>query len=68
MPLLRAIVLYDEFDGLGPSVITWKQLMKIGQDQNEASISERLSNIAINQCCILSYTSGTLQNTKMEIL
>ena len=64
--------MYDEFDGdinsLGPSVITWKQLMKIGQDQNEASISERLSNIAINQCCILSYTSGTFQNTKMEIL
>ena len=63
LPLLRAIVLYDEFDGdtrsLGPGVITWEQLMKIGKDQNETRLRERLGNIAVNQCCVLGYTSGT---------
>ena len=35
-----------------------------GGDNSESSLDERLRNIAINQCCVLSYTSGLSKPAK----
>ena len=43
-------------------------LIGAGRDQTEASLAERLSNIAVNQCCMVSYTSGTTGNPKGVML
>ena len=63
LPDLRAIVLF-EGETNHPGVLTWKQVLQIGKDNSEGSLDERLRNIAINQCCVLSYTSGTTGNPK----
>ena len=39
-----------------------------GADNSESSLDERLRNIAINQCCVLSYTSGTTGDPKGVML
>ena len=57
LPDLRAVVLF-EGETNHPGVLTWKQVLEIGRDNSESSLVERLRNIAINQCCVLSYTSG----------
>ena len=83
LPDLRAIVLFDGNTDV-PGVITWDELLNIGfhysvatmgsiligagRDQTEASLAERLSNIAVNQCCVVSYTSGTTGNPKGVML
>ena len=70
LPELKAIVLFDDFDGQvsHPGVLTWKQLMEIGKDQTDSCLDERLRNIAVNQCCTLGYTSGTTGNPKGTML
>ena len=35
-----------------------------GQDQTETCLEERLATMAVNQCCVVSYTSGTTGNPK----
>ena len=62
LPDLRAVVLF-EGETNHPGVLTWKQVLEIGRDNSESSLDERLRNIAINQCCVLSYTSGTTKTT-----
>ena len=61
LPDLRAIVLFDGEQDV-PGVISWKELIKIGQDASDSILQERLRNIAVNQCCVVSYTSGTTGN------
>ena len=39
-----------------------------GQDQTETCLEERLANMAVNQCCVVSYTSGTTGNPKGVML
>ena len=39
-----------------------------GQDQAETCLEERLANMAVNQCCVVSYTSGTTGNPKGVML
>ena len=55
---LKAIVQY-----LGTptkeGVLSWKDLLEIGEKENEDELEDRLKRIAINQCCHLVYTSGT---------
>ena len=83
LPHLRAIVLFDgqtDIDG----VLSWEQILEIGTETAQPSVltapftagratshsclDERLSNIAINQCCVLSYTSGTTGDPKGVML
>ena len=59
LPDLRALVLFEGETDL-PGVLTWRQVLEIGKDNSESSLDERLRNIAINQCCVLSYTSGNI--------
>ena len=40
-------------------ILSWQELLELGKKESDDEINDRLSQIAINQCCILVYTSGT---------
>jgi len=70
LPHLRVIVLYgdEEVPAEVEGVISWQNLLEIGNNASEGNLRARLANIAINQCCALSYTSGTTGNPKGTML
>jgi long-subunit acyl-CoA synthetase (AMP-forming) len=55
---LKAIVQYLGTPS-NENVLSWKQLLEIGEQEDEAELDNRLKMVAINQCCHLVYTSGT---------
>ena len=65
LPNLKHIVVYG---GLvaenSQDIISWQQLIKLGDSENDDSVLERQSKMAINECCVLVYTSGTTGNPK----
>ena len=67
LPELKAIVLFDGESNV-PGVISWKELIKIGQDASDSILKERLRNIAVNQCCVVSYTSGTTGMNQSQVI
>ncbi len=47
-------------------VMSWEELIKIGRESGkQEELEERLSRVAINQCCHLVYTSGTTGHPKV---
>ena len=61
LPDLRAIVLYDDYPAPAPQlpgVLTWAQLLSLGAEQGAGQLEARLASLAVNQCAVLSYTSG----------
>ena len=44
-------------------VLSWKQLLEIGEKEEETELEERLKSVAINQCCHLVYTSGKIKQS-----
>jgi long-subunit acyl-CoA synthetase (AMP-forming) len=42
-----------------PDVMSWKDLVSLGQDKSEDLLVERQKKMAINHCATLVYTSGT---------
>lgn len=46
----------------------WSELEEMNTDDVEEEFKTRLANIAINQCCCLVYTSGTVGNPKGVML
>uniref|UniRef100_A0A182VB21 long-chain-fatty-acid--CoA ligase n=1 Tax=Anopheles merus TaxID=30066 RepID=A0A182VB21_ANOME len=46
----------------------WSELEEMNVDDVEEEFNRRLANIAINQCCCLVYTSGTVGNPKGVML
>ena len=67
LPHLRAIVLYEGSSN-DPSVISWSELLKIGSDNDDSSLDQRLRSIGVNQCSVPVYTSGTTGNPKGTML
>lgn len=65
LPSLKKVVVWN---GEAPDLedcISWSELMKIGSSvEDDSLIKERHKNMAINQCAILVYTSGTTGNPK----
>ncbi|XP_064090850.1 long-chain-fatty-acid--CoA ligase ACSBG2-like [Macrobrachium nipponense] len=49
-------------------VYSWQDLMDIGEKELDKELEERLTQIAINQCCALMYTSGTTGMSKGVML
>lgn len=64
---LKAIVQYSGKPS-HPDVISWKRLMEIGEQQTDDLLEESLKKIAVNECCTLVYTSGTVGNPKAVML
>lgn len=67
LPHLKAIVLLNG-ESKAKGVITWKELMRRGAQETDLLLNDRLSKVAINQCCSLIYTSGTTGNPKGVML
>merc|ERR550534_449655 len=58
IPSLKAIIQYTGKPHV-EGVITWSQLMNLGNATPDNAYEERLRRIAVNQCCTIIYTSGT---------
>lgn len=58
IPTLKAIVQYTGKPHV-EGVITWSQLMNLGNSAPDNVYEERLKKMAVNQCCTIIYTSGT---------
>ncbi|CAG9860307.1 unnamed protein product [Phyllotreta striolata] len=67
LPHLKAIV---QFTGepTHPDVTSWKKLMEIGSNEDDEILNQVLKQSAVNQCCTLVYTSGTVGNPKGVML
>uniref|UniRef100_T1J7B4 long-chain-fatty-acid--CoA ligase n=1 Tax=Strigamia maritima TaxID=126957 RepID=T1J7B4_STRMM len=63
LPHLKAIIQYDG-SSEHPDVVSWQDLLLIGQSLSDGVLEKRMKGIAINQCCSLIYTSGTTGNPK----
>uniref|UniRef100_T1JBV8 long-chain-fatty-acid--CoA ligase n=1 Tax=Strigamia maritima TaxID=126957 RepID=T1JBV8_STRMM len=67
LPHLKAIIQYTG-TSTHPDVLTWNDLMLIGQSVSEEILDRRIRGLATNQCCCLIYTSGTTGNSKGVML
>uniref|UniRef100_T1J839 long-chain-fatty-acid--CoA ligase n=1 Tax=Strigamia maritima TaxID=126957 RepID=T1J839_STRMM len=67
LPNLKAIV---QINGQSnrTNVISWQELLLIGQSLSDEILNKRIKGLAINQCCNLVYTSGTTGNPKGVML
>jgi len=64
---LAAVVLYEE-DDVEPGVISWNRLLEIGDSVPDSALTERLEEQAVNQTCMLVYTSGTTSKPKAVMI
>ena len=66
LPHLKCIIVYDDDVNVNSNdIISWKEVMELGKEDNdESEVLARQRRMAINQCCILVYTSGTTGNPK----
>ena len=55
---LRCVIQYTGEPEV-PGVLSWKQLLQVGRDQPDELLRERLDRQAVNQACMVVYTSGT---------
>ncbi len=51
-----------------PGVLSWQELMQMGEDDDNDELEQRQRDMAINKCCTLIYTSGTTGNPKGVML
>lgn len=58
LPHLNVIIQYSGTPTV-EGVLSWKDVINIGNVQTDHELENRLRKIAINQCCTLIYTSGT---------
>ncbi|CAK9830889.1 Long-chain-fatty-acid--CoA ligase ACSBG2 [Anthophora retusa] len=67
LPHLKAIIQY-EGTPKEKDVLSWSDLMEIGERESDDKLNEILTKIAANECCTLVYTSGTVGNPKAVML
>lgn len=58
LPELKQIVQYTGKPS-APGVLSWEELLDIGDGESDRLLEERISQLAPNLCCHLVYTSGT---------
>lgn len=65
LPDLKAIVQYTGIPVI-EGVLSWRAMMKLGEEKKDLQeeVKNRLSRVAVNQCCTLVYTSGTTGKPK----
>ena len=68
LPELRHIVLYGEDEVIDTNIINWKDFLTLGASLGDEELNERLEGQAINQPCVICYTSGTTANPKGALL
>ncbi|PSN55893.1 Long-chain-fatty-acid--CoA ligase ACSBG2 [Blattella germanica] len=67
LPELKAIVQYHGKPS-AEGVLSWEELMKIGNGESDTQLNNVLKTIAVNECCTLVFTSGTVGNPKAAML
>lgn len=67
LPHLKAIVMYEDKTE-DKDVLSWDDLIKIGKAETNDKLNGVLKTIAVNECCTLVYTSGTVGNPKAVML
>ncbi|CAH0727306.1 unnamed protein product, partial [Brenthis ino] len=66
---LKAIVQWEgPVDTSVPGVYSWEQLMEMGSKEPDTQLDNVLKTIAVNECCTLVYTSGTVGPPKAVML
>ncbi|CAF4792873.1 unnamed protein product [Pieris macdunnoughi] len=69
LPHLKAIIQWEgEVDTSIPGVYNWKQLIEMGAKEPDTQLDNVLKTIAVNECCTLVYTSGTVSQPKAVML
>lgn len=78
MPKVKAIIVWacaapeggkiTRADGSTVKVLTWAEMLKLGEAEENKSIDERLFNMKPGHCCALIYTSGTTGNPKAVMI
>ena len=66
LPHLKKIIVWDdEVSDDSGDILKWEDVMKLGMEfASNEPVTERQRNMAINQCCMLVYTSGTTGTPK----
>ena len=67
LPHLKAIVQYTGTPKK-EGVLSWRELMRLGDKETDDALEERLKRIAINHCCGLIFTSGTTGMPKVRVV
>lgn len=67
LPHLKTIIQYSGTSSV-PGVLSWQEVMKIGEEQTDEKLNEAMKNIAVNECCTLVFTSGTEGKSKAVML
>ncbi|XP_048488655.1 very long-chain-fatty-acid--CoA ligase bubblegum isoform X1 [Plutella xylostella] len=69
LPQLKAIIQWEgPVDISVKGVYSWEQLMEMGAKEPDTQLENILKSIAINECCTLVYTSGTVGPPKAVML
>nr|CAD7446791.1 unnamed protein product [Timema bartmani] len=68
LPELKAIIQYTGTPPDTPGIYSWDDVMKMGREESDEKLEQVLKTIAINECCTLVYTSGTMGNPKAVML
>ncbi|CAB3240681.1 unnamed protein product [Arctia plantaginis] len=69
LPLLKAIVQWEgKVDTSIPGVYSFDQVMEMGAKEPDTELNNVLKTIAVNECCTLVYTSGTVGAPKAVML
>ncbi|KAL1492729.1 hypothetical protein ABEB36_010941 [Hypothenemus hampei] len=67
LPHLRAVIQYTG-EPKEENVLSWNDILEIGRKASDDSLEQRLRNIAINECCTIVFTSGTVGSPKAVML
>ncbi|XP_054005975.1 very long-chain-fatty-acid--CoA ligase bubblegum isoform X2 [Hylaeus anthracinus] len=67
LPHLKAIIMYEETPQ-EKDVLGWDDVLKMGAEEPDDKLNEALKKIAVNECCTLVFTSGTVGNPKAAML
>jgi len=60
---LKHIIQYSGTPSV-PGILSWSEVISLGQSLPDSLLQERLEKQAVNQACMLVYTSGTTGNPK----
>eukprot|EP00095_Tigriopus_kingsejongensis_P011076 snap_masked-scaffold23_size669530-processed-gene-5.1 protein:Tk11076 transcript:snap_masked-scaffold23_size669530-processed-gene-5.1-mRNA-1 annotation:"hypothetical protein LOTGIDRAFT_234625" len=64
---LKAIIQYSGTPK-AEGVLSWSDLLALGNKESDVELDQRLDDIYVNQCCHLVYTSGTTGSPKGVML
>ncbi|KAJ8735584.1 hypothetical protein PYW07_007204 [Mythimna separata] len=69
LPHLKVLIQWEgPVDTSVPGVYSWEQVMEIGEKESSTQLDNILKSIAVNECCTLVYTSGTVGPPKAVML